>query len=184
MRGRLALDPKPPRSLLAWGMGRRARIAAAGWLVALAAWGSVAAAQAGPGGPPTGPNESKPYAGPNVPVLVTGLLTFALAFAPAVIISSASTNSADSSLGVPIAGPWIDLTNRYPCGPGAVPCGRETGNITLIVLDGIAQDWGLLAAAASFFISSKSSSPTTTEVHVMPARIGVGGYGLAAWAAF
>jgi hypothetical protein len=165
-------------------MGRRSQVAAAGALLALVAWSSVAGAQAGPGGPPAGPSESKPYGGPNVPVLVTGLLTLALAYAPAVIVSSESTNSADSSLGVPVVGPWVDLTNRYPCGPGAVPCGRETGNIALIVVDGIAQDWGLLAAAASFFISSKSVPATASEIHVMPARVGAGGYGLAAWATF
>jgi len=149
-------------------------------LAAAAAWSRPAAAQ--PAAPPMGPSESKSYGGPNIAVLVTGLLALGVGYFPALAISSSSTNQADGKLGVPVLGPWLDLGARNPCGPGSVSCKVEPGNIALVAIDGAIQTWGLFATVASFFVSSKSVPKSAFRV--LPSQVGVGGYGVTAVGTF
>ena len=119
---------------------------------------------------------------PNRAVIGTGLLAAALWYVPGVIVAARSPVATDASLFVPIAGPWLDLSDRPQCGPGNVSCRVETGNQVLLVMDGLFQAWGLTTAIVGVFLKEHSRAPSS--VSVVPARIGRRGYGVAAFATF
>ena len=162
-----------------------ARIARASAFVAATVWTLSALAQQGPAGaagPPPPVAEGGGYGGPNLAVLATGFLTLTLAYVPAGVVATASHNQGDGNLGLPLVGPWVDIGSRAACGRGAVPCGVEAGNLTLLVADGIGQAWGFFAIATSFFVPDHASK--TAWVRFAPTRLGAGGYGVAALATF
>jgi hypothetical protein len=130
---------------------------------------------------PSSSSEKVTASSPNYAVIGTGVLTFAVSYVPAAIVSATSNQSSDSSLAVPLLGPWIDLGRRPDCGPGAIRCRVETGNQVLLVTDGLFQAWGVVAAVIGIFAKdySRSSSP----VQVAPAQVG-GGYGVTAFGLF
>ena len=120
--------------------------------------------------------------GPNLPVMVTGLLTLGIAYVPAAVVATSSNFSSDSLLVVPVVGPWLDLADRPACGPGGVSCRIETGNTVLLVVDGLFQAWGVAAAVAGIFVKDYPRPAPT--VHVSPTQLGSGGYGVAAFGTF
>jgi hypothetical protein len=130
---------------------------------------------------PSGASEKVVASSPNFAIIGTGVLTLAVSYVPAVIVSATSNQSADSSLAVPLLGPWIDVAGRPQCGPGGIRCRVETGNRVLLVTDGLFQTWGVVAAVIGIFAKdySRSSSP----VQVAPAQVG-GGYGVTAFGRF
>jgi hypothetical protein len=130
------------------------------------------------------------YTGPNRALIGTGLVTFALSYIPAVIVAGESRQPADRHLYIPVAGPWMDLANRPDCGPrGSVTCDTETTNKVLLAVSGVFQGLGVLTTLAGLF-STEHEGPQTVEaqtkpsVHVSPAQMGAGGYGLAAFGTF
>jgi hypothetical protein len=126
--------------------------------------------------------ESAGYTGPNRAVITVGVLSLGLWYLPAVIISSKSNIAADRSLAIPLIGPWLDLSARPQCGPGSISCRVETGNKVLLVVDGLFQAWGLAAAVIGVFMHEQPRS--SAGLHIAPTLMGVGGYGVAAGAAF
>src|SRR6516162_3853198 len=56
------------------------------------------------------------YTGPNRALISTGLVTFGLAYVPAVIVAGTSSLPADNHLYIPVAGPWLNLADRPACG--------------------------------------------------------------------
>jgi hypothetical protein len=155
-------------------------------LVVVAAWAVPSLAQRAPpgaaGSPPPSSAEGGGYGGPNVTVLGIGFLTLTLAYVPAGVIATASGHSGDGNLGYPLLGPWLDIGSRPACGAGAVPCGVEAGNLTLLVVDGVAQAWGLFAMATSFLVPDHASK--SAWLRVAPTRLGSAGYGVAALGTF
>lgn len=127
------------------------------------------------------------YTGPNRALVGTGLVTFGLSYIPAVIVASQSDQQADHHLYVPVVGPWLDLVNRPACGPESVQCDTETTNKVLIGVDGVFQGIGALTTIVGFLAPEHETEVVTTSkpsVHVSPARMGAGGYGLTAFGNF
>ena len=127
------------------------------------------------------------YSGPNRSLIGTGLVTFGLAYIPAVVVASQSPQSPDHHMYVPVVGPWLNLANRPACGPEAIACDTETTNKVLIGVDGVFQGIGALTTIVGFLTPEHEHEVVTTSkpsVHLSPARMGAGGYGLAAFGNF
>jgi hypothetical protein len=139
---------------------------------------------------PTGyvAEEAEAYSGPNRSLIGTGLVTLGLSYIPAVVVASKSTQPADHHLFVPVAGPWLNLANRPPCGAEGIPCEAETTNKVLLGVDGVFQGIGVLTVLAGIFSPEHEAEVVSTSgkpsVHVAPARMGAGGYGVTAFGAF
>jgi hypothetical protein len=126
------------------------------------------------------------YTGPNRALIGTGLVTFGLAYIPAVIVAGQSTVSADHHLYVPVAGPWMNIAQRPACGPEANACDTETTNKVLLGVDGVFQGIGVLTTLAGF-LTPEPAEPVVTakpSLHVVPAKVGRTGYGIAAFGQF
>ena len=173
-------------------MGHLTRVtkAACGALAATAAltWANASFAQ----GPDVPVVESRSYAGPNRALLGTGIVTFGLAYIPAVVVAGESNQPADHHMFVPVVGPWLNLGNRPDCGVGNVSCDNETTNKVLIAADGVFQGLGVLAVVGSFLspehdqvvTRTASREPEKPSLHFAPAQMGSGGYGLRAFGKF
>ncbi|WP_394836415.1 hypothetical protein LVJ94_05860 [Pendulispora rubella] len=93
------------------------------------------------------------------------MLTFGVAYAPAAIVGSTSDHPGDRNLLIPLAGPWIDLADRGPCGgSGQRDCGGDTGNRVLIAVDGVFQALGALQLLGAFIW------PETRRVEVVEGK--------------
>jgi hypothetical protein len=135
--------------------------------------------------------EAPAYVGPNRPLIGTGLITFALSYIPAVVVAGESSQPADHHLYVPVVGPWLNLADRPACGPDSVACDTETTNKVLIAVDGVFQGIGALSTVVGLLTpepetvaSTAKREPPKPKVHISPARLGVGGYGVAAFGQF
>ena len=118
----------------------------------------------------------------NRPLLATGLLFFGGTYAASAGVAAESSRPSDRpNLYYPVVGPSMNLAQR-DC-TAARPCVGEAGNKTLLVLDGVTQGVGALAAITSFFIPEKKSRHWfiigNDAVHPEPVSVG-SGYGLAA----
>ncbi|WP_394829026.1 hypothetical protein [Pendulispora albinea] len=115
---------------------------------------------------------------PNRKLLVGGALTLGLSYAPAAIVGSTSDHHGDRNLLIPLAGPWIDLADRGPCGGSGQPsCGDDTGNRVLIAVDGVFQALGALQILGAFVwpearrvevVEGKGHLAPTGQRHVAP----------------
>jgi hypothetical protein len=133
------------------------------------------------------PETTETYTGPNRSLIGTGLVTFGLAYIPAVIVAGESSQSADHHMFVPVVGPWLNLANRPGCGPESIACDTETTNKVLIGVDGVFQGIGAITTIVGFLSPEPQHEVVTTSkptIHLTPAKIGVGGYGLAAFGDF
>ncbi len=163
--------------------------------VALVTCAGSVDAFAQPAPPPVAPTPARPppanqepavaegYTGPNRAMIGTGILTVLVWYVPGAVLASRSRIDSDSALFAPIVGPWLDLANRPGCGPGFISCRVETGNQTLLVLDGLFQAWGVGAAIAGVFITERPRA-AVTSLQLAPARIGASGYGVTAIGSF
>jgi hypothetical protein len=136
--------------------------------------------------PPLG-EAREAYTGPNRALIGTGLVTFGLAYVPAVIVAGQSTLSADHHLYVPVAGPWLNMANRPACGPESFTCDTETTNKVLLGVDGVFQGIGVLTTLAGFLTPEPAEAVTMTakpSLHVAPAKVGGTGYGVTAFGQF
>jgi hypothetical protein len=90
---------------------------------------------------------------------------------------------------VPIAGPWIDLTQRPACAPAST-CDAESSAKVLLVVDGVFQALGALTVLGSFLnpthetTTVRSTASAPPKVRVSPAQIGPTGYGMVALGTF
>lgn len=126
---------------------------------------------------PAAAQTDAPRAGPNPHLLASGLITTGVAYTPAVVVAMTSPRPADKYLYAPLAGPWLDLAHRDPDGDSQV-------DRTLLVLDGVVQAAGALQVLASFmFVNDSNAATLKTDsftAHLVPTRMGDGGYGLSA----
>ncbi len=177
-------------------MGRWARLFV---LASALLAGLTAATNASAEAPPTTEVASRP----NRAMVVMGVLALVGGYTPAALVAAKSPIYSDNSLYVPVLGPWLDVADRPKCGPGSVRCGVETGNQALLVLDGVFQAWGVAAILVGLFskeyVQSRPASASSgggggggggavafavRRLHLAPARLGVGGYGLGAFGSF
>lgn len=126
--------------------------------------------------------------GPSMPMVVSGIVIFGLSYVPAVAVGSSSGLDADRTLLVPIAGPWIDLTQRPGCNGGS-GCNTENTNKVLLVTDGVFQAIGVLTTLGGFLTTAHErttvqSADSGLKVQVSPASFGDGSYGMKALGTF
>jgi hypothetical protein len=122
--------------------------------------------------------------GPSIGMIGSGVSIFALSYLPAVLVGATSGLGADRSLLVPLAGPWIDLTQRHDCGPVS-SCNSETTAKVLIITDGVFQGVGALTVVGGFFTTVYETRTVRTTrlqptLRIGPGKVGGSGYGL--WA--
>jgi hypothetical protein len=127
--------------------------------------------------------------GPSMAMVGSGIVIFGLSYVPAVVVGSSSGLDADRTLLVPIAGPWIDLTQRPGCNGSGSACNQENTNKVLLVTDGVFQGIGVLTVVGGFLtpaherttVESRATRPTW---HLAPVSFGAGAYGMAAAGTF
>ena len=125
--------------------------------------------------------------GPSRSMLFSGVVTFGISYGAAAVVASESDLSADHSMYVPFAGPWMALSGRGPCGVGTPrSCDAATANKVLIITDGVFQGLGGLLILEAFL---NPETHTTTRAALEPRvqvapLVGSNGYGLAAFGNF
>jgi hypothetical protein len=126
--------------------------------------------------------------GPSMEMVGSGIATFTLSYLPAVVVGATSGLDADRTLFVPLAGPWMDLTQRPRCGP-LVSCNGEDTDKVLLVTDGVFQAIGAITIVGGFLTTSHErrtvqAADTGPTLRISPARVGGKGYGLVALGSF
>jgi hypothetical protein len=163
-------------------LDRHSRLKAAAVAAAMfvsVGWTSIASAQ----------DTSEETAGPNRTLIRTGILVLGLSYVPAFLVASTNPRPDDDYLYFPVAGPWLDLAHREPCGRS---CEGESVNKALLVTNGIFQGIGALEIVGSFLFmetrvaatSIRNSKSVAAENHRIPVSITPsyinGGYGVMA----
>ncbi len=142
--------------------------------------------------PPTSPDTPQPivYRHPNSGFLGKGFFALLGAYFPSMIVAVVNDNSYDRRLYIPVFGPWLDLADRPGCGgAGQSTCGAETGYKAFLVLSGAVQGGGAALIVLGLALPERRlpAPPPKTEsmiVHVLPAAMGRGGYGMSAFGTF
>lgn len=110
--------------------------------------------------------------------LRSGLFTLGASYVPALAVAIESDAQGDENLYVPVAGPWLDLSEREDCDGD---CGGENVNKALLVTSGVFQGLGALQIASAFMfpetrtitVSNADGSPKLS-VTVTPSSVGRG----------
>jgi hypothetical protein len=169
--------------------------AAASSLLLVALVSSSAAAQEAPPAPPPPPpvvteRTTSQASGPSMAMVGSGVVIFGLSYVPAVVVGSSSGLDADRTMLVPLAGPWLDLTQRPGCSGSGSACNGENTDKILLITDGVFQAIGALTILGGFLTpahetttvqATKLEEPTW---HITPASVGAGAYGVAAVGTF
>jgi len=106
-----------------------------------------------------------------------------------VVVGASSGLNADRTLFVPIAGPWIDLTQRPGCAP-ASSCNAENTAKVGLVIDGVFQGIGALTVLGGFLTTAHETKTVQTSaalhptVRITPSQVGPTGYGMVALGIF
>jgi len=124
--------------------------------------------------------------GPSLAMVGSGVAIFGLSYLPAVVVAAESNLSADHNLYVPFAGPWIDLAHRPGC---SVDCNSENTAKVFIIIDGVFQAIGGLTVIGGFLTPVRTTKTVRTAalkptLHLEPAQMGQGGYGMLAFGSF
>ncbi len=172
------------------------------WLAALA-WTPTSFAQLTVAAPPTGTTvvtaqpgvaEQTSYSAPNrVIVGERSVGAFVGAYVPSILVAAVSGTSYDTNLYIPLAGPWLDLANRPPCGGlGQQACSTENGYRAMLIASGVFQGLGALATGVGLLtperrtvrVTAKADPPAKPSLHVAPSPVGHAGYGVTAFGDF
>jgi hypothetical protein len=140
-----------------------------------------------PAAPAGGETTTEQAIGPSMAMVGTGVGIFALSYVPAVVIAAESNLDADKRLYVPIVGPWLDLGQRPSC--SASDCNSESAAKVGIVIDGVFQAVGVLTVIGGLLTPAHETRTVRTAalkptLHLTPATMGHGGYGMAALGTF
>ena len=113
----------------------------------------------------------------NAPIFVSGALVFGVAYG-ASAITAASTDDARGNhrLYVPLAGPWLALSDRGSCDITVARCDNETTAKVLLIADGVFQAAGVLGMLDGIFQPSTHRVITRrakldTKVRVVPTTV-------------
>jgi hypothetical protein len=142
-----------------------------------------------PAAPLTTETTTSQATGPSMAMVGSGVGIFALSYLPAVVVGATSGLNADRTLFVPVAGPWIDLTQRPGCAPGTSCNGENTAKV-FIVVDGVFQAIGALTIIGGFLSTAHETTTVRTAadlrptLHLTPVQMGQGGYGMQAIGTF
>jgi hypothetical protein len=126
--------------------------------------------------------------GPNMEMVGSGIGTFAISYLPAVVVGATSGLDADRTLFVPVAGPWLDLTQRPHCGL-VVSCGSEGAAKVLLITDGVFQAIGAISIVGGLLTTTHETrtvhaADVGPTVRISPASVGWQGYGVVALGTF
>jgi hypothetical protein len=126
--------------------------------------------------------------GPSMAMVGSGIGTFTLSYLPAVVVGATSGLDADRTLFVPLAGPWLDLTQRPRCGP-IVSCNTEDTDKVLLITDGVFQAIGAISIVGGFLTTTRETRTVRAAdmrptLRISPASVGGKGYGLIALGSF
>lgn len=80
----------------------------------------------------------------NTPMIVSGLVTFGLAYGISAGIAAGTDSDANDRLYVPLVGPWLSMADRPDCPVESESCDGETTKKVFLAVDGIVQGAGLL----------------------------------------
>lgn len=125
--------------------------------------------------------QDETYTTLNTGLLASGAVIFGASYGASIIAASQSDNEADDRLWVPIAGPWLDLSERGDCNIENEACDDETTTKVLLVADGVFQAAGaaMMVGSVLFPKTVHRSAPATALRHVKPIRVGQAGRGFA-----
>jgi hypothetical protein len=125
--------------------------------------------------------------GPSMAMVGSGLAIFGLSYLPVAVVGASSGLEADRALFVPLAGPWIDLTQRPGC-PQAGSCNAEVTAKILLVTDGVLQAVGALTIVGGLLTTAHETrtvrSASGVTVRLAPGKLSGGGYGVLALGEF
>jgi len=128
---------------------------------------------------------------PNSSMLTSGAFAIGVPYVASVIVAAESNHPGDKNLFIPVAGPWLDLSQRH-C-PMAGTCGNEGLYTGLLIANGIFQGVGALQIAGAFLFpetitvtehARDGSTRTVASLRFTPAMVGGAGYGVSANGAF
>ena len=104
---------------------------------------------------------------PNGALIASGLTMFGVSYIPSMIVAASSNQPGDTSLFVPVVGPWMDLAQRdNGCFYGR--CEHDTGNKVMLVMNGVFQGLGALQIAGGFLFPTTRTVTQVASVHVLP----------------
>jgi hypothetical protein len=131
---------------------------------------------------------------PSQAMLSSGAFALGVPYVASIIVAAESPHPGDKDLYVPVAGPWMDLSDRH-CAFGE-RCNNEGLYKGLLIANGIFQGLGALEIVGAFLFPETvtvttaaqrsldhSAAPKLASLHVGPSGIG-SGYGLVALGAF
>jgi hypothetical protein len=113
----------------------------------------------------------------NAPIFVSGALVFGAAYGASVITAASSDDArGNHRLYVPLAGPWLALSDRGSCDISRASCDNETTAKVLLIADGVFQAAGVLGMLDGIFQPSSHRVITRrakldTKVHVVPSTV-------------
>ncbi|HEY6176888.1 MAG TPA: hypothetical protein VIX73_20675 [Kofleriaceae bacterium] len=113
----------------------------------------------------------------NAPIFFTGALVFGASYGASVITAASSDDTrGNHRLYVPLAGPWLALSDRGPCDIALSRCDNETTAKVLLIADGVFQAAGVLGMLDGIFQPSTHRVVTRrakldTKIHVTPSTV-------------
>lgn len=131
--------------------------------------------------PVAAPVQDETYTTMNTPLIASGIVLFGASYGGAAIAAATSDNEHDDRLWVPIAGPWLDLSERGDCNIQNEACDNQTTTKVLLVADGVLQAAGAAAVVVGALTprTVHRTAPVAAIEHVKPIRVGQDGHGLA-----
>jgi len=121
----------------------------------------------------------------NRPLFLTGLILFAGSYGASAAVGATTDRADDKKLIYPVAGPWMDLTNR-DCGGQA--CEQSDTHKALLIGSGVVQGLGALGLVMSLVIPEKTTRRWyligSEGTHIGPTLVGRSAYGLGAYGSF
>jgi hypothetical protein len=116
----------------------------------------------------------------NTPAVVSGAVTFGVAYGAAVIVAATTDRDANKHLYIPLVGPWLAISNRADCPGEQDGCSTETGKKILLGVDGVFQAAGAVVLAYGLLTprSYTRSSVGGQPVEIVPVAMQGGGRGL------
>ena len=120
--------------------------------------------------------EVETYTTLNTNLLVGGAVVFGASYGGAVIAASQSDNEAFDRLYVPIAGPWLAMSEYGDCNIENEACDDETTTKVLLAADGVFQAAGaaMMVGSVLFPKTVTRSAPAVAMKHVQPVKVGSG----------
>jgi|SRR5215472_9359352 len=90
------------------------------------------------------------YEGPNRALFWSGVVALGVPYAMGSVVAFDSSHRGDDKLYIPVAGPWLDFTERGGCPVAASNCTTESVNKALLIGDGVFQAVGTLSLVGAF----------------------------------